>query len=138
MFGSHICFYCHEGFTAIHKYFTFGRHFSSFTSMTIYVFLTWQTYLFSSLISITLKLYIHTTYTQYLFPLSVTWQSQIFSLHSHICSFTSMITFVTNVSNTYSQELHSVYMHTHTFMQFCLHPSIHAYINTYMSAYMHP
>ena len=107
-------------FPAVHKYFVFGSSNCSVTFITTYVLLDMQTYFLFLIYAINFWNYTHLCiYTQYSCLLSVKWQSQMFSLGSHICSFTSMITYVSSVCKTYSQELYSVCMHAYMYMFVC-------------------
>ena len=98
-----------ENFTATDQYFTFAAILFYFTPITTYVFLVWQTDSLFLIHAHNFWNYTHMyIYTQYLYLVSVRWQSQMFQLGSYIWSFTSMITYVFFVWKTYSQELHSV------------------------------
>ena len=102
LFGSHFYFFsnAYEVCTAIHKCSTFGSHIPSFTSMTMYVFLVWETCLFSFFTSITFETVIMCTNTQYKCLLSVKWQSNIvicqpylfFHMYEHLHRFERHIT----------------------------------------------
>ena len=116
----------------MHIYYAFGNHIYTFLYVPHMYYLFGRHISYSLFMPINLNITHTCIYTQYLCLLGVKWHLQIFSFHSYICSFISMITYVFFDWKTYYQKLHSACVYI------CICVCAHTYIHSCSSAYIHP
>ena len=123
---------------AIHKHFTFGNHTCSFTSMTTYWFLTWQTYFFLSVMPIPFEIVYTCVYIQNTNAHEMlNWEPKILYISKPYLYFTSMIPLVFDVWQLYLffANAHDIFTAIHKHFTFDNHlwPLMHSFFGRHVS-----